>query len=296
MSLLFYLYGMTDINRFGKYRGFWRIRKIIQNNIFTRNKYYRIPYLGHSVYVCPNHFMERKIFEGGIYEPAVIRSIQTFVKNGYSFIDIGANIGLHSLAAAFARVNNDQVFVSFEPNHDMFMILEKNCAGNRLKFVECREEGIGGTDACLSLHVPITNNKGKSSFLPLENTIPSHLIKVSTLDTLFFNDEKLASKNVLIKIDTEGYELPIIRGGNRWLSRIENSAIICEVSPSMMKQNGMMADDLFTVLKGYGFDQYAIYKDEETAKDLSTNSDQYNAIFYKGAFTKKLFSSIESEI
>lgn len=64
----------------------------------------------------------------------------------------------------------------------------------------------------------------------------------------------------------------------------------------MMKQNGMMADDLFTVLKGYGFDQYAIYKDEETAKDLSTNSDQYNAIFYKGAFTKKLFSSIESEI
>lgn len=296
ISLIYHLYKVTSSNAFRKLRGSWRIREIIKKYIFGKDRYIRTPYLGHSIYVCASHSMGKKIFEGGVYEPAIIKTIQTFVDNNFSFIDIGANIGLHTLAGAFARRNNDQVFISFEPQHDIFSILKKNCLANKLNFVKCRQEGVSETDTFLKLNESLTNNKGRSSFLPRENTKPGQQVKVSTLDTLFLGNEYLTAKDILIKIDTEGYELPIIKGGVRWLSKVKNLVIICEVSPDLMERNTMAEGDLFTTLKECGFRKYKVYSDKETVTDLGISNDQYNIVFYKGMLSEKVFSLIETEI
>jgi hypothetical protein len=152
------------------------------------------------------------------------------------------------------------------------------------------QEGVGDTDTFLSLNESLTNNKGKSSFLPREHTQPMEPIKVSRLDTLFLDDASLTSKPILLKIDTEGYELPIIQGGIKWLSNIENAAIICEVSTGLMEKNGMLTSDLFAALEECGFKQHKVF----TGEDAS--NEQYNALFYKGDLTEKVFSTIESDI
>ncbi len=296
ISLTYRLYRIASSDFFVNIHGFWRIREIIKKHILGEDKYIAVPYLGHSIYVCASHSMGKKIFEGGVYEPAIIKTIQTFVENKFSFIDIGANIGLHTLAGAFARKNEDQVFISFEPQHDIFSILKKNCILNKLDFVYCLEEGVGEIDTFLKLNESLTNNKGRSSFLPRNNTKLSQQVKVSTLDTLFLKNEYLTQKDILIKIDTEGYELPIFRGGVRWLSKIKNLVIICEVSPDLMVSNAMDVDDLFKTLEECGFTKYKIYKDNETVIDVGLNTDQYNVIFYKGILSEKIFSLIEMEI
>lgn len=291
-DLIYYIYNLTKANQLGNCRGVWRVRKLLQKQVFSKNKYFKAPYLGHSIFVCPGHSMGKKIFEGGVYEPAIISTIQTFVKNGYSFIDIGANIGLHTLAAAFARVDNDQVFISFEPDKEIFFMLEKNCEINNLSFVKCMQIGVGDKETFLELNVSLTSNKGRSSFLPRENTAPSSPIPIKTLDTLFLNDEVISAKEILIKIDTEGYELPILQGGIQWLSKFENAAIICEVSPLIMAQNVMKVEDLFNLLVIMGFEKYAVYKDDETILDLGTTSYQFNVLFIKGALSEHIFSII----
>jgi FkbM family methyltransferase len=240
--------------------------------------------------------MGKKIFDGGIYEPAIIATIQTFVKNGYSFVDIGANIGLHTLAAAFARVDSDQIFISFEPDADIYSILVQNCSINYLGFVKCFQQGVGDQDTHLRLNVSATNNKGRSSFLYRENTYLSSFIRVSTLDTLFLKDDRLTLSNLLIKIDTEGYELPILRGGVQWLSKVKNAAIIYEVSPSIMQQNNMLVEDLFKLLMDCGFSKRMICKDVETVFDLGSRGDQYNVISCKGPLSEQVFSVMAPEL
>lgn len=241
----------------------------------------------------PAAFHGKKDIEGGVYEPAIIKTIQAFSSQGYSFIDIGANIGLHTLAAAFSKRDVDQVFISFEPNYDIYLVLKKNCKINNLDFVNCKQEGLGEIEAYLPLNISVTNNKGRNSFLPLDHTLPGQPVKVTKLDNLFFVDKNISSKNFLIKIDTEGYELPIIKGGMNWLSKVENLAIICEVSPTIMEKNNMADKDLFSMMKECGLDNFRIFEDEETIADLGKNNDQYNAIFYKGEMTEKVISQIE---
>lgn len=288
MSLVYYLNKWTNPNRFGKLPGSWRVHRAIKDLFLTSDSYYKVPYFDHHIYICPAHSMGKKIFNDGIYEPAVIRDIQTLVSQGYSFIDIGANVGLHTLAAAFKRVNKDQFFDSYEPEPNMFQKLKRNCISNNLDYVNCVNIAIGEIETYLPLNISATNNKGLNSFFPLKDTIPSNPVKVTTIDNLYLN--KLDdSKRVLIKMDTEGYELPIIRGGINFLSRQKEIALICEISPSLMHMNGLNPADLFELLRKCGFyNNYEITDDLETAIDLGKDYDQSIVLFYKGDFIKEI--------
>jgi FkbM family methyltransferase len=294
MSFLFNLNKAINSDAFRNSRGSWRIRRIFQKYVFGE-RYFKAPYLGHMIFVCPTHSMGKRIFAGEIYELAINKTIQTFSSQGFSFIDIGANIGLHTLAAAFSRKNDSQVLISFEPNYDIFLVLKKNCMINHLDFVTCRQEGLGEFDAYLPLNISVTNNKGRNSFLQLDNTTSGHPVKVTTLDNLFLADANMNSRNVLIKIDTEGYELPIIKGGMKWLSQVENLAIICEISPAIMEKNNMAVNDLFAVIKECGLKNFRKFSDEDTAADLYYDEDnQTNSLFYKGAMTEKVIPILDS--
>lgn len=279
------------------FHGSWRLRKFIRRQFFE-NKYFKSPYLGHNIYVCPTHSMGKDVFEGGVYEPEILNVIQTFVSNGFSFIDIGANIGLHTLGAAFERKTDDQFFVSFEPLSEIFSILTKNCLENNLYFVECRQEGVGDKDGFSTLNVSLTQNQGNHSFLPREKTKPGPKVKVSTLDTLFLDNKKTDAKDILIKIDAEGYELPIIKGGLNWLSKIKNLAIICEISPRLMKENKMQESELYILTQNYGLTYHGSFKDVSKVTDESLNisSSPYNAFFYKGDLARKIASTIKFDI
>ncbi|MBN1304027.1 MAG: FkbM family methyltransferase [Anaerolineales bacterium] len=266
-----------------KVRGVWRTRKLILNTLF-KDKYFKTPYLGHHIYVCPTHIMGRFVFEGQVYEPEIIKIIQTFVQNNFSYIDIGANIGLHTLAAAFERQNLEQFFYSFEPEAAMYSMLKKNCSLNGLDFVNCVRVGIGDKDAVLSLNVSLTSNKGRNSFLPIDNSKPGQEVKVATLDSLFLDNQKLSESPLFIKIDVEGYELPVIRGGRCWLSTIKDIAIICEVWPELMERNNMTVDSLFSLFRECGFDQHKLISGETG-----------NAIFYKGDLAGRIVSRLLPE-
>jgi len=289
MSLIYYINKLVSSKYMEKIPGFWRIRRLIRDYYHSSTRYYKVPYLGHEIFICPAHSMGKKIFNDGVYEPAIINAIQIFVQHGYSFVDIGANVGLHTLAAAFARSSEDQFFDSFEPELQLFSRLRKNCHVNGMDFVKCIQEAVGDANTYLPLYISSTNNKGLNSLFQIENTTSGQKVKVNTLDSLYLNNIS-ASKKILIKIDTEGYELPIIRGGTQLFSMLSNLAIICEVSPSIMAKNKLNIDDLFSTLNKCGVCDYEIFNDEETISDLGNDNDQIMILFHKGEMTKKIAS------
>ena len=144
------------------------------------------------------------------YQQKSIDQAYDYVKNFNNAIDIGANIGLHTVR--FAQ-KFKSVF-SFEPVTSVHECLKKNI----LKFnnVENYKVGLGENTAHKIISIPKNNtNCGQYSivdFTNFQNELIDEKIEIKRLD-----DFNLTAD--LIKIDTQGYELPILRGSIETLKK-----------------------------------------------------------------------------
>jgi hypothetical protein len=80
---------------------------------------------------------------------------------------------------------------------------------------------------------------------------PSHEVRIEVLDqyTKFFCDQDLP---ILIKVDVEGSEMDVLRGGISLL-KVENVQMIIEVNETMLLAGGTSTEELFTFLGSFGF-------------------------------------------
>lgn len=141
------------------------------------------------------------------YEYYAMKSIVGLVPNGTSILDVGANIGNHSLfwAASGHRV------VAFEPNPAALVWLKQNKARNEFgDWIDVRPFGLGAASG-RAIVVPLSaGNLGKTS-TELSDT---GTVEIHTLDSLQLPDEIGA-----IKIDVEGGEADVLRGALGTLHR-----------------------------------------------------------------------------
>lgn len=117
-------------------------------------------------------------------------------------IDIGANIGNHSLyfSDLFKSV------ISFEPNHRTYKLLELNA--ELVNNIICYNCGLSDIDGSAALSVTV-GESGWSTILEQPET-NSQTIELKTLDNAIPN----AKDVMLIKIDVEGHELKAFQGAN----------------------------------------------------------------------------------
>jgi len=74
-------------------------------------------------------------------------------------------------------------------------------------------------------------------------------VKVARLDGL--SDQLAIVEPLLVKIDVQGYELHVLRGGEQTIRRAE--AVIVETSFQPLYQGGPLFSDVFQLLTGWGF-------------------------------------------
>lgn len=78
--------------------------------------------------------------------------------------------------------------------------------------------------------------------------------KIRKIDTMF--RDKVFEKDILLKIDTEGYEYEIINGGAQFLEKVK--FVIAETSVRLRHENSYQFSDLVTLMKKNGFDVYDV--------------------------------------
>jgi FkbM family methyltransferase len=188
----------------------------------------------------------------------VIETMKHDLRPGDTFVDVGANIGYLSAAAA-GLVGREGKVHCFEP-------VPVYCARLR-RFAELNPEFSITVNACAagdsecSRTIYVTREPGQNT---LVGGYKNGVEVVSMLDVPVIRlDSYLAAHQIerlaLIKIDAEGFELPILQGLRGFFERtVRLPAIICEIAPRAYPLMGRKLSELSAFMLAYGY----------TARDL----------------------------
>jgi len=144
---------------------------------------------------------------------------------------------------------------SFEPVPECFMKLQKNVS--KLKNISVYQLALGDTDGETVCH---TNSHSQSSSIlslshehraafPNAEEIGQVPIKISKMDSIFA--EQSLESPVLLKIDVQGYEAYVLRGGEKTLKRTQY--VIAESSFKPLYQGEQLFLDLLRLMTSLGF-------------------------------------------
>jgi len=157
--------------------------------------------------------MESDIERNG--EASLIEQMSRMNPKDWVFLDVGANVGEYS--ALLKKNFPDALIHAFEPNPAAFDIL-KNITG-----IQIHNIGLGTKKEILPLYTPFKSKSGSHSSLVQESLIwgkAEHVQEVQ-LDTLEHMFKVLQLSHVdLMKMDVEGYEMDVLLGAGKLLSKI----------------------------------------------------------------------------
>ena len=198
-----------------------------------------------------DYSIERMYFN--VYEREIISVLQRYLKAGDSFIDVGANIGYLS-AVALGIVGKSGAIHSFEPVPRYFDKLKKIPIANPGYHIHVNQAAAGGVEGSASIAVTNLPNIGWNTmvpgFMPEDTVAQKVAVPVRRLDN-YIREHNI--KNLtLIKIDTEGYELPTLEGLSGYLQN-QRPILVVEVAPGAYKHLGRTLADLDSLLATYRY-------------------------------------------
>lgn len=190
-------------------------------------------------------------FLGRWYDLEAALLVEALVREGDRVLDVGANFGHFSLAAAKAVGPSGSV-VSFEPNPNAYARLSLHLALNKLSWVEANNIGISDTEDCLTLSIPSINS-GEATFgISKYQNVSVVKVPVQRLDNI------VSQKRVnFLKIDVEGFEVHVLRGAKTILER-DRPMILTEVVEKHLEGAGESRDSLSQVMKEMGYKSYLL--------------------------------------
>ncbi|NHM06415.1 FkbM family methyltransferase [Flavobacterium sp. CYK-4] len=218
-------------------------------------------------------------------EVAVLKVIQQYASQGYNFVDIGANIGVHSLKAASSNAAIE--IFSFEPESVNFMGLLHNITLNGFENIRPFKMGLGNFKGTTTMNINDGWNKGKHSLkMQFENSQKKLLIPVSRLDEF---QEFGFGNRLLMKIDVEGFEKEVVQGASQILQQTPDLALIMELVTEI---NGAeTCQEIIASLQSYQFER--IYKITNDNQLVPVNQFEGSAdyVCLKGADTIQLLEA-----
>jgi FkbM family methyltransferase len=200
----------------------------------------------------------------GAFEPETVRFYRQLIKPGDVVLDLGANIGAHTLHFARAVSPGGKVF-AFEPTEFAFKKLQVNVALNPqfAPAVSAQQMLLNdrtGAEVPASIYSswPLEHEEGLHA---------KHLGKLrSTSGALSATLDDAAGELGItrvdfVKLDVDGHELPVLRGATGLLKKFQ-PPILIELCPHVCVEAGYSFAELVEVLAGLGYRFYDFKNNE----------------------------------
>lgn len=191
----------------------------------------------------------------GVYEPEVYRAWNTLVGPGDVVIDVGANIGAHTLPLARLVGDAGKVY-AFEPTSFALAKLQGNMECNaelrpRIVWEQAMlaESGNRQLPAAMFSSWPLSGDK------PVHQRQCGHLedtrgARVTSLDD--FARENDLQKVDLIKLDVDGGEVMVLEGARDVIRRF-HPMLVLELAPYIFEENESEFESLLELLRSHGY-------------------------------------------
>lgn len=209
---------------------------------------------GMPIVVFGNDWLGIMINIDGAYEKQYLDDLKSIISQNNietkTAIDIGANIGNHSLI--FSSIFDS--VVAYEPNPRVFNVLKAN--SDLINNLKVHNFGCSNTDRNIDLHENFANI-GSSSAIHSIGSDSTVKINVRPLDDLA--DELTAVS--FIKIDVEGMELECLEGSQKIISKFKPLIMLEQLEQEFSSEYRETA--AIDWLRNNGYKIFALEKDPE---------------------------------
>lgn len=186
-------------------------------------------YYGNFRVITHDKGISHWVIKGYIWEQNIRDIIFKYIKHDTTIIDIGANMGTHtvSIINELNRRGQTAKIVAFEPQPFIFSVLTENIRSkNANNITDLHSCGLSNRKTVIFMDMPdysCTDNPGGVGML--FNTVPDHTktrVEIETLDS--FNYENVS----FMKIDVEGHENEVLDGAKQTILK-SKPVIIVEI-------------------------------------------------------------------
>ena len=216
--------------------------------------------------------MMREVCFTGRYEPQETALLLLLLRPGMTFVDVGANWGYFSLAAA-TMVGEAGRVISVEADPRACRTLRANVARNHLNAVTVLEMAASDRPGVLRLQEYEAAASDSGSFGVTSTTTVvdggrTFDVAARTLDDAL--DEAGVDQIDLLKMDIEGAEARALAGLQRRLGKRRIDRILLEVHPHHLRDQESSAEAVVGELRAHGFDVSTIDHSPSAARRVGT--------------------------
>lgn len=190
------------------------------------------------------------LYLDGNYEPHLERLMHHLGLRGSVCLDIGANIGVHTLTMSGLAGASGRVF-AFEPEAHNHRLLGQNLRLNDITNVVLERCVVSDREGVCQLKLSPVNYGDHRVASAAPADWQTQDVPMTTIDASLRHLPDHAVR--FVKIDVQGHELNVLRGMKETLDRNPDVIMVIEVSPGLLGEAGTSATELMGRLSEWGF-------------------------------------------
>ena len=196
------------------------------------------------------HLIDRRFFFHNGYEDELFKPLSDIIsKNKIDyFLDIGSCWGVYSLR--LAGIHKNLKILAFDPIKTNIKRLNLSIKKNNFKNVECFHTAIGSKKGKVTLGA--TEKYSPNYEINEINSVINETSELNSLDFFLKTEDKF----LILKIDTEGYELEVLKGA---INLLNNNKCFCQIE---IKDNNK--EKVFSFLNNLDYNLVSINRVNKT--------------------------------
>ena len=168
---------------------------------------------GYVLYNQNDMYVGKSIETYGDYQLEETKFFSGFIQKGDMVLDIGANIGTHTLWFA-KKVGKRGRVIAFEPQRLLFQTLCANMAINSVINTDCKQMGVGSVQKLIDLPVIDPTKKTNFGGVDIRGHTSGEKVAICKIDDIGLK------RCDFIKIDVEGMEPDVLMGGVNTIAKL----------------------------------------------------------------------------
>lgn len=169
---------------------------------------------GYVLYNKNDTYVGKSIEKYGEFSEAEVSFFRQICKEGDVVVEVGANIGAHTLALSQLVGKTGRVH-AFEPQRIVFQNLCANMAINSIANAECHHAAVGAEDGFVEIPDLEYGTRANFGGISARQFKAGHKVRLVRLDS-YLDIPRLK----LLKIDVEGMEQEVIDGARGLIGRL----------------------------------------------------------------------------